>query len=164
ASCSASRRAHRCAKGSSGLSPGTESTPAPPPPRDLPDRRSSRAARQRSCSGPPRVARRSRGSACVRARVARVRPVARRPGARIAGRLFGYLAASLWVLVPYLGIVFVEVGYHQKYTELTLPQVLGLTSVPDFPAMVALIVSAYLCLRALDSERWEIGALAGLAA
>ncbi len=85
-------------------------------------------------------------------------------GARIAGRLFGYLAALLWVVVPYLGIVFVEVGYHQKYTELTLPQVLGLTSVPDFPAMVALVVSAYLCLRALDSARWEIGALAGLAA
>jgi hypothetical protein len=85
-------------------------------------------------------------------------------GARIAGRLFGYLAALLWVVVPYLGIVFVEVGYHQKYTELTLPQDLGLSSVPDFPATVALIVSAYLCLRALDSARWEIGALAGLAA
>jgi hypothetical protein len=85
-------------------------------------------------------------------------------GARIAGCLFGYLAAFLWVVVPYFGIVFVEVGYHQKYTELTLPQVVGLTSVPDFPSMVALIVSAYLCLRALDSARWEIGALAGLAA
>jgi len=85
-------------------------------------------------------------------------------GARIAGRLFGYLAAFLWVVVPYFGIVFVEVGYHQKYTELTLPQAVGLTSVPDFPSMVALIVSAYLCLRALDSARWEIGALAGLAA
>jgi GDP-L-fucose synthase len=85
-------------------------------------------------------------------------------GARIAGRLFGYLAALLWIVVPYLGIVFVEVGYHQKYTELTLPQDLGLSSVPDFPATVALIVSAYLCLRALDSARWEIGALAGLAA
>ena len=85
-------------------------------------------------------------------------------GARIAGRVFGYLVALLWIVVPYLGIVFVEVGYHQKYTELTLPQTLGLTSVPDFPSMVALIVSAYLCLRALDSARWEIGALAGLAA
>ena len=85
-------------------------------------------------------------------------------GARIAGRAFGYLAALLWIVVPYFGIVFVEVGYHQKYTELTLPQVLGLTSVPDFPSMVALIVSAYLCLRALDSSRWEIAALAGLAA
>ncbi len=85
-------------------------------------------------------------------------------GARIAGRLFGYLAALLWVVLPYLGIVFVEAGYHQKYTELTLPQQLGLTSVPDFPSMVALIASGYLCLRALDSRRWEIGALAGLAA
>jgi len=85
-------------------------------------------------------------------------------GARIAGRVFGYFAALLWVALPYLGIVFVEVGYHQKYTELTLPQLLGLTSVPDFPSMVALIVSAYLCLRALDSARWQIGALAGLAA
>jgi hypothetical protein len=85
-------------------------------------------------------------------------------GARIAGRIFGYFAALIWVVLPYLGIVFVEVGYHQKYTELTLPQQLGLTSVPDFPSMVALIASAYLCLRALDSRRWEIGALAGLAA
>jgi len=85
-------------------------------------------------------------------------------GARIAGRIFGYFAALLWILVPYFGIVFVEAGYHQKYTELTLPQVVGLTSVPDFPSMVALLVSAYLCLRALDSARWEIGALAGLAA
>jgi hypothetical protein len=84
--------------------------------------------------------------------------------ARIAGRVFGYFAAALWIAIPYLGIVFVLVGYHQKYTELTLPQALGLTSVPDFPATVALIVSAYLCLRALDAARWEIGALAGLAA
>jgi hypothetical protein len=85
-------------------------------------------------------------------------------GARIAGRVFGYFAALLWVVVPYLGIVFVETGYHQKYTELTLPQAVGLTSVPDFPSTVALILSAYLCLRAVDSARWEIGALAGLAA
>ena len=85
-------------------------------------------------------------------------------GARIAGRMFGYFAAVLWVVFPYLGIVFVEPGYHQKYTELTLPQGLGLTSVPDFPSTVALIVSAYLCLRAVDSARWEVGALAGLAA
>jgi hypothetical protein len=83
--------------------------------------------------------------------------------ARIAGRIFGYFAAALWIVIPYLGIVFVETGYHQKYTELTLPQLVGLTSVPDFPATVVLIVSAYLCLRALDGP-WEIGGLAGLAA
>ena len=83
---------------------------------------------------------------------------------RIAGRLFGYFAALLWIVLPYLGILFVEPGYHQKYTELTLPQLLGLTSVPDFPATVALLVSAYFCLRALDSAGWQPAAAAGLAA
>jgi hypothetical protein len=85
-------------------------------------------------------------------------------GARIAGRVFGYFAALLWIAIPYLGIVFVEVGYHQKYTELTLPQTLGLTSVPDFPSTVALIVCAYLCLVVVDSPSWQLGALAGLSA
>ena len=85
-------------------------------------------------------------------------------GARIAGRLFGYFAAATWVALPYLGILFVEPGYHQKYTELTLPQLLGLTPVPDFPATVALLLSAYLCLRALDSTGWHAAVGAGFAA
>ena len=84
--------------------------------------------------------------------------------ARIAGRLFGYFAAALWIALPYLGIVFVEPGYHQKYTELTLPQLVGLTSVPDFPGMVALLVSAALCMRAAESGAWVTTAAAGLAA
>jgi hypothetical protein len=84
--------------------------------------------------------------------------------ARIAGRLFGYFAATLWVFLPYLGILFVEDGYHQKYTELTLPQVLGLSSAPDFPSTVLLLLAAYLCLRALDSASWPAAAGAGLAA
>jgi hypothetical protein len=84
--------------------------------------------------------------------------------AHIAGRLFGYFAAALWIAGPYLGILFVEPGYHQKYTELTLPQLVGLTSVPDFPATVALLVSGYLCLRALDGHGWNAAAGAGLAA
>ena len=75
--------------------------------------------------------------------------------ARIAGRIFGYFAAALWIALPYLGILFVEPGYHQKYTELTLPQVLGLASVPDFPAHGGLLVSAYFCLRALESRRLD---------
>jgi hypothetical protein len=83
---------------------------------------------------------------------------------RIAGRLFGYFAALLWIVLPYLGILFVEPGYHQKYTELTLPQLLGLTSVPDFPATVALLVCAFFCLRAVESGGWRPSAAAGLAA
>ena len=85
-------------------------------------------------------------------------------GARIAGRMFGYLAAALWVAVPYLGILFVQPGYHQKYTELTLPQTLGLSSVPDFPSTVGLIVAAYLVLRAVESAAWQPAVGAGLAA
>lgn len=85
-------------------------------------------------------------------------------GNRIAGRLFGYFAALLWIVVPYAGILFVEPGYHQKYTEVTLPQVLGLTSVPDFPATVALLVCAFFCLRAVDTGDWHAAAAAGLAA
>jgi hypothetical protein len=82
---------------------------------------------------------------------------------RLAGRLFGYFAATVWIALPYLGILFVEPGYHQKYTELTLPQLLGLTSVPDFPATVALLVAAYLCLRAAETTGWHAAAAAGLA-
>jgi hypothetical protein len=82
---------------------------------------------------------------------------------RIAGRLFGYWAAALWIALPYLGVLFVNPGYHQKYTELTLPQLLGLSSVPDYPSVVALLVAAYFCLRALDSRTWYPAAAAGLA-
>jgi hypothetical protein len=85
-------------------------------------------------------------------------------GARIAGRLFGYFAAALWIALPYVGILFVEPGYHQKYTELTVPQAVGLTSVPDFPSTVGLLVAAYLCLCAADGGRWQAAAGAGLAA
>jgi hypothetical protein len=84
--------------------------------------------------------------------------------ARIAGRLFGYWAALLWIVLPYLGVVFVEQGYHQKYTELTLPQLLGLSTVPDFPSTVALLIAAYFCLRAVDSRTWHAAGAAGLAA
>jgi hypothetical protein len=83
--------------------------------------------------------------------------------ARLVGRLFGYFAAGLWIALPYFGILFVEPGYHQKYTELTLPQLVGLTSVPDFPAMVALLAAAALSLRVLDARTWHYAASAGLA-
>ena len=55
---------------------------------------------------------------------------------RIGGRLFGYWAAALWIALPYFGILFVEPGYHQKYTELTIPHIVGLTAMSDFPSMV----------------------------
>src|SRR5207249_3544707 len=74
--------------------------------------------------------------------------------ARIAGRMFGYWAAALWIAIPYLGVLFVEPGYHQKYTELTIPHIVGLTAMADFPSLVGLLISAYLCLRSLVGRSW----------
>ena len=39
----------------------------------------------------------------------------------------------LWIALPYFGILFVEPGYHQKYTELTIPQIVGLTCDAGLP-------------------------------
>lgn len=83
---------------------------------------------------------------------------------RIAGRAFGFFAAALWIAVPYLGIRMALEGYHMKYTEVTLPPALGLTALADFPGMVAMLVSAYLCLRATERRPVLHAAAAGLAA
>ena len=73
--------------------------------------------------------------------------------ARIGGRLFGYWAVVLWILLPFVGVWYTDTGYHQKYTELLLPQAFGLTAMSDFPTTVATLVSIYFCVRVLWSER-----------
>jgi hypothetical protein len=81
---------------------------------------------------------------------------------RIGGRLLGYAAAGAWVVVPYAVIpLFVE-RYHEKYVEQFLPQALGLTGLGDFPSMVLLLASAYLCFRALDTGAAADAAAAGV--
>jgi hypothetical protein len=83
-------------------------------------------------------------------------------GNRIGGRLFGYWCAALWILVPLIGIKYTDAGYHQRYTELLLPQSLGLTAMSDFPSLVASVVAAYFALRAAqDDAPWD-GVFAGL--
>jgi hypothetical protein len=88
-------------------------------------------------------------------------------GERIGGRLFGYWTALLWIVVPLVGIKFADVGYHQRYTELLLPQSFGLSVMSDFPSMVALAAAAYFALRAAqDDARFDAiaaGLLAGVA-
>jgi hypothetical protein len=79
----------------------------------------------------------------------------------IGGRLFGYWALLLWVVVPFIGIRYTNTGYHQKYTELLLPQAFGLTAMADFPTTVAALVSVYFCMRTLTREQPEL--LDGLA-
>jgi hypothetical protein len=81
---------------------------------------------------------------------------------RIAGRVFGYWAAALWVAVPYLAIPLWVQRYHGKYVEQTLPQTFGMTPLADFPSMVLLLVGAYLIVRALDTRDWREPVLAGL--
>lgn len=89
--------------------------------------------------------------------------------ARIGGTLFGYWTLLLWLVVPFLGIRYTNVGFHQQYTELTLPQSFGLTALSDFPTMVAALVSLYFCARiatgAAVRRAWLLdGAAAGAAA
>jgi hypothetical protein len=88
-------------------------------------------------------------------------------GRRIGGRLFGYWAALLWIVVPIIGIKYADAGYHQRYTELLLPQSLGLTVMSDFPSMVVSVVAAYFALRAAqDDTPWDAvfaGLFAGVA-
>lgn len=88
-------------------------------------------------------------------------------GQRIGGRLFGYWVAALWIVVPLIGIKYTDAGYHQRYTELLLPQSLGLSVMSDFPSMVASAAAAYFALRAVQTDdRWDgilAGVLAGIA-
>lgn len=83
-------------------------------------------------------------------------------GERIAGRIFGYWVALLWIAVPFIGIKYADAGFHQRYTEITLPQGLGLTSMSDFPSMVMLVIGAYFVVRAVQRPSWGEGAFAGL--
>jgi hypothetical protein len=81
---------------------------------------------------------------------------------RIAGRFFGYWAAFLWVIVPYVTIPMFDHRYHEKFVDITLPQSLGLTVLADFPSTVFLLVTAWLLVRALDTRDWTDAVLAGL--
>jgi hypothetical protein len=81
---------------------------------------------------------------------------------RIAGRLFGYWAAALWIIVPYAAIPMFDARYHEKYVDITLPQSLGLTALADFPSTVFILLSAYMVVRALDTNDRTDAVLAGL--
>jgi hypothetical protein len=83
-------------------------------------------------------------------------------GSRIAGRLFGYWSAAIWIAVPFVAIPLFVQRYHGKYVEQTLPQTFGTSALADFPSMVLLLVGAYLIVRALDTRDWQEPVLAGL--
>ncbi len=84
-------------------------------------------------------------------------------GARLGGRAVGLGAAALWVTGPWVAVPLFEQDYHEKYVELFLPQVTGLTAMADLPSTIALLVAALLTVRALDHDDAWAGAAAGLA-
>lgn len=83
---------------------------------------------------------------------------------RICGAIFAYWATALWLAVPFIGIKFTDYLYHQRYTELTLPQGFGLTAMADFPSMVAVLVCIYFALRVIERFDAVEALAAGLAA
>jgi hypothetical protein len=83
---------------------------------------------------------------------------------RMGGRVFAYWATLCWIIVPLIGIKYTDLGYHQIYTEATLPQSYGLTAMADFPSMVGVLVSVYFTFRIADRTDLVDGLAAGLAA
>ncbi|HEX4520331.1 MAG TPA: hypothetical protein VH063_12190 [Gaiellaceae bacterium] len=82
----------------------------------------------------------------------------------IAGRRFAYIASALWVIGPVIAIPYFLARYHRPYVGLQLPADLGLTTLGDFPSMVAVLVAAYFAFRALTSGDDLDALTAGLAA
>jgi hypothetical protein len=84
--------------------------------------------------------------------------------ARIAGRAFGLLAAAAWVVAPYCVVPLWRFDYHERYVEQVMPQALGLTALPEYPAMVLLLVGAAFFVRALETRGSYDAVAAGLVA
>ena len=81
---------------------------------------------------------------------------------RIGGRMLGYWASFLWVVAPFATIPLFVDRYQERWTEHFLPQALGLTSLSDFPSMVAVLAAALFVVRSLDASRITEAALAGI--
>jgi hypothetical protein len=83
-------------------------------------------------------------------------------GARIGGRVIGYLAAVMWTLGPYVFIPLLVHRYHAKYVDQFLPVPLGLTAMADYVGTVCLLASAVFTLRAIGNRDPATAVLAGL--
>ena len=75
-------------------------------------------------------------------------------GARIGGRVVGYVAAVVWTLGPYIAIPLFVHRYHDRYVDQFLPIPLGLTAMADYVGTVALARVSPLCrARRRESRR-----------
>ncbi len=83
-------------------------------------------------------------------------------GERIAGRLFGLLAACLWLVLPLLADRGFRPDYrHDQFLDNFLPGSVGLNALGDFPSAVACLAVVYLTLRAIDTSAATDAVLAG---
>src|SRR5207244_7188068 len=62
-------------------------------------------------------------------------------GARIGGRAIGYLAAVLWVAIPFVAIPLFDHRYPEKYVDLPLPPTFGFSGLAAFPSTVCLLLA-----------------------
>ena len=85
-------------------------------------------------------------------------------GARVGGRVVGYLAAVVWTLGPYIAIPLFVHRYHDRYVDQFLPIPLGLTAMADYVGTVALLASALFAVRAVENRDANTAVLAGLTA
>jgi len=83
-------------------------------------------------------------------------------GARVGGRVIGYVAAALWTLGPYIAVPLFVQRYHSKYVEQFLPLPLGLTAMADYAGTVCLLAAAVFTLRAVGNRDTGTAVLAGL--
>jgi hypothetical protein len=83
---------------------------------------------------------------------------------RIAGRVVGYIAATLWVIGPYVAIPLFVQRYHDRYVDQFLPHPLGLTGMADFASMVTLLAAGACMVRTYQSRRLEWAVMSGLVA
>ena len=84
--------------------------------------------------------------------------------ARLGGRLLAVSTVALWVLGPWLLLLFALDPYAPVVRDRVLPLALGLTAEPAFPAAVALVSAAALILTSLDRRSLHGAVLAGLVA
>jgi len=85
-------------------------------------------------------------------------------GALLGGRLLGYWSAVVWIVLPFAAIPLFVHRYHDTYVDQVLPQSLGLTSMADYPSMVAAAVAAVFVLRSIRAGQAVDALAAGLAA
>jgi hypothetical protein len=85
-------------------------------------------------------------------------------GARVGGRVVGYVAAVVWTLGPYIAIPLFVHRYHDRYVDQFLPIPLGLTAMADYVGIVALLASALFAVRVVENRDAHTAVLAGLTA